>query len=60
MLLTLAVDEGGIILRKILNEIYTVVTAAMHFDKWKVYIRIYLVTVLFACSTITGPNQWAR
>ena len=48
--------QKGIILRQVLYEIYTVVTT-IHFDKRRVYVRIYLVTVLFAYGTIIGPRN---
>ena len=57
MLLTMEVDKKEIILRHILYEIYTVVTAAIHFDKWRVYIQICLATVLFASGTIMGLKK---
>ena len=60
MLLTLAVDKTGTILRECPYEIYTVVTAAMYFDKRRVYIRIYLATVLFAFGSITGAQKPLR
>ena len=60
MLLKLAVDKAGIILRQVLHEIYTVVTAAMYFDKGRVFIGIYLATVLFAFGSKTGAQKPLR
>ena len=56
-LLTLAVDKKGIILKHILYEIYRVVRAAIHFERWRVYIRIYLVAALFVYGTVMGPRN---
>ena len=56
ILLTLAVDKIKF-LRQILYEIYTVVRGAIHLGKRRVYIRKYLVNVLFAYGIIIGYRK---